>query len=401
MENGNTRARAEVEQWDDPLVTAIRPAIREAIEHALEAELGAVLGAQRYERIAARLGYRNGTQVRQLGTPMGAVTVAVPRARLEAAGNTREWRSELLPRYGRRLQRLDQTILQVYLSGTNQRKIAAALRPLLTGVALSKSAVSRLAGQLQLAREAWLQRGLHDERCAYLYLDGFVVPIRRDGRVVRAPLLLAVGVRTTGERVLLAMRIATAESTQGWRSLLADLSQRGLRPPHLCIIDGNPGLQAAVTTLWPTTAIQRCVVHKLRNLLAHAPHHSHAAVKADFHRLVYATARPDAERAYTQMHRRWLTRCAAVAESLAEGGPELLTFYRFPVAQWKSLRSTNVIERLHEELRRRIKSQATWSTERGLLNLLHGLFAAGIIRLRRIDGFTAIEASLAPASEAA
>jgi putative transposase len=201
--------------------------------------------------------------------------------------------------------------------------------------------------------------------------------------------------------VLLAMRITTAESNQGWRSLLEDLSQRGLVAPQLCIIDGNPGLRAAITALWPTTAIQRCVVHKLRNLLAHAPHHSHAAVKADFHQLVYATARPDAERAYTRMHRRWLTRCAAVAASLAEGGPELLTFYRFPVAQWKSLRSTNVIERLHEELRRRIKSQATWSTEHGVLNLLHGLFAAGIIRLRRIDGFTTIDASLAPVIEAA
>lgn len=379
------------ESWDDPLIAAIRPAIREAIEAAVEAELKGVLGADRYERVRGRLGYRNGGGVRTLGTPMGAIEVTVPRARIGAGGTTEEWHRTRLPRYQRRLRRLDDTILGIYLSGTNQRKIAAALRPLLTGVALSKSAISRLAGQLQLARETWMQRRLDDERCVYLYLDGFVVPVRRDGRVTKAPLLIAVGVRETGERMLLAMRIATGESTAGWCSLLEDLTQRGLCAPQLCVIDGGGGWRAAVTQVWPAVAVQRCAVHKLRNLQAHAPHHSDAAVKADFHTIVYATSRADAERAYTRMHRRWSTRCAAVAESLAEAGHDLLTFYAFPSDQWKALRSTNLIERIHGELRRRIKTQATWSTEHGMLNLLHGLFAAGIIRLRRIDGFATLQ----------
>src|SRR5215510_2843287 len=150
--------------WDDPLMAAIRPAIREAIKHAVEAELTAVLGAARYERLRPRLGYRHGTQERAVGTPMGAVPVTVPRARVSDGASTQEWHSTLLPRYHRRLRRLDETILGVYLSGTNQRKIAAALRPLLTGVALSKSAVSRLAGHLQLAREEWMQRRLENDR---------------------------------------------------------------------------------------------------------------------------------------------------------------------------------------------------------------------------------------------
>jgi putative transposase len=381
------------ESWDDPLMQAIRPAIREAIEQAVEAELTAALGAARYARLRPRLGYRNGTQDRVVGTPMGAIPVTVPRARVAIGARTEEWHSAALPRYHRRLRRLDDTILGVYLSGTNQRKIAAALRPLLTGVALSKSAVSRLAGQLQLARETWMQRRLEEERCVYLYLDGFVVPVRRDGRVTKAPLLIVVGVRETGERVLLAMRIATGESAAGWRSVLEDLAARGLRPPQLCIVDGSGGLRAALTALWPTVAIQRCTVHKLRNLRAHAPHHSYAAVKADFHAMVYATTRAEAERAYRRVHRRWMQRCPAVADSLAEAGHDLLTFYAFPTDQWKALRSTNLIERIHGELRRRIKTQATWSTEHGMLNLLHGLFAAGIIRLRRIDGFASLRAA--------
>jgi transposase-like protein len=372
---------------------AIRPAIREAIEQAVEAELTAALGAARYARLRPRLGYRNGTQDRVVGTPMGAIPVTVPRARVAIGARTEEWHSAALPRYHRRLRRLDDTILGVYLSGTNQRKIAAALRPLLTGVALSKSAVSRLAGQLQLARETWMQRRLEEERCVYLYLDGFVVPVRRDGRVTKAPLLIVVGVRETGERVLLAMRIATGESAAGWRSVLEDLAARGLRPPQLCIVDGSGGLRAALTALWPAVAIQRCTVHKLRNLRAHAPHHSYAAVKADFHAMVYATTRAEAERAYRRVHRRWMQRCPAVADSLAEAGHDLLTFYAFPTDQWKALRSTNLIERIHGELRRRIKTQATWSTEHGMLNLLHGLFAAGIIRLRRIDGFASLRAA--------
>jgi transposase-like protein len=324
---------------------AIRPAIREAIEAAVETELTAVLGATRYERLRSRLGYRNGTQTRELGTPMGGVPVTVPRARVAVGPTTEEWHSTLLPRYQRRLRRLDDTILGVYLSGTNQRKIAAALRPLLTGVALSKSAISRLAGQLQVARETWMTRSLADERCVYLYLDGFVVPVRRDGRVTKAPLLIVVGVRDSGERILLAMRLATGESTIAWRSVLDDLVQRGLAAPQLCVMDGSGGLRAAVTERWPDVAVQRCTVHKLRNLQAHAPHHSHAAVKADFHTIVYASSRQDAERAYARMHRRWTTRCAAVADSLAEAGADLLTFYSFPSDQWKALRTTDAIDK--------------------------------------------------------
>ncbi|MFN8063411.1 MAG: transposase [Vicinamibacterales bacterium] len=140
------------ENWDDPLMAIIRPAVRAAIEAAVEAELKAVLGAARYERIAGRVGYRHGSQTRTLGTPMGAIAVTVPRARVDSGGTTDEWHSGVIPRYQRRLRGLDETILGVYLTGTNQRKIAAALRPLLAGVALSKSAVSRLAGQLQVAR---------------------------------------------------------------------------------------------------------------------------------------------------------------------------------------------------------------------------------------------------------
>ena len=157
-----------------------------------------------------------------------------------------------------------------------------------------------------------------------VFLDGFVVPVRRDGRVVRNPVLIAVGVRGSSEKVLLTLRLAGGESTAAWRSAVENLAQRGVTGPALGVVDGSPGLRAAVGAVWPDTLVGRCAVHKLHNLLAHAPRQPHEAIREDFH---------------------WITQAASLGSAKSEeGGPELLTFYRFPKEQWKSLRTTNVIE---------------------------------------------------------
>lgn len=389
MTHATTTPTESHDEWNDPLMDILRPAIRDAIETAIEDELRHHLGAQRYARVAERLGYRNGHRDRVLGTGVGAITVTMPRARVGEG----EWHSQQLPRYGRRLHGVDQALLGIYLSGTNQRKIATAVRPLLRGVGLSKSTISRLVGHLRCTREAWEQRSLADERIAYLFLDGFVVPVRRDGHVVRHPLLVAVGVRETGEKMLLSLRLAAGETTLAWRTLLEQLSARGLAAPQLCVLDGSAGLRAALEHVWPGVAVQRCTVHKLQNLLAHAPESAHADVRKDFHRIVYASTLAEAERHYHQFLRRWRMRCAAVARSVEEGGPELLTFLRYPALQWKSLRSTNVIERIHGELRRRTKTQGAWADEEAVISVLFGLFIAGLIRLRKIDGWQTIRPS--------
>lgn len=383
-----TKAKPQDEIWDDPLVGEIRPVVREAIERILDEELKRVLGAGWYVRAEQRSGYRNGSMTRSLGTPMGSMEIEVPRGRVMGPDGTEtEWRSEKLPRHARRMRGIDRAVLSIYLSGTNQRRVEAALRPLLKGLPLSKSAVSRLAGRLREQREAWMSRDLAEEKIQYVFLDGFVVPVRRDGRVVRNPVLIAVGVRESGEKVLLSLRLAGGESTAAWRSVVEDLARRGVRAPALSVIDGSPGLRAAVGAVWPDTPVGRCAVHKLQNLLAHAPRHAHEAIREDFHRITQAASLGSAQSAYQRFLERWRRRCPAVATSLEEGGPELLTFYRFPKEQWKSLRTTNVIERLNGELRRRIKTQGAWSDEEAVLNLLFGLFASGMIRMRRIDGW--------------
>jgi transposase-like protein len=162
----------------------------------------------------------------------------------------------------------------------------------------------------------------------------------------------------------------------------------------LAIIDGNVGLRRAVGLLWPRAAVQRCCVHKLRNLERKAPKHALAEIRDDFHRIVYATTADAARTAYTAFERVWGKRCPGAVTSLRDGGDELLTFFAFPKTQWKALRSTNVIERLHEEFRRRVKTQGSLPSEDAAIVLLFSLVASGQIKLRKIDGWRKIAAML-------
>ena len=162
----------------------------------------------------------------------------------------------------------------------------------------------------------------------------------------------------------------------------------------LAIIDGNAGLRRAVGLVWPRAAVQRCCVHKLRNLERKAPKHALAEIRGHFHRIVYAVNADAARAAYVTFERTWAKRCPGVVTSLRDGGDELLTFFRFPKGQWKTLRTTNVIERLHEEFRRRVKTQGSLPSEEAAVVLLFSLVASGQIKLRRIDGWRKIAAVL-------
>ncbi len=199
-----------------------------------------------------------------------------------------------------------------------------------------------------------------------------------------------IGVLPDGHKHLLALDLCGGESFSAWKGCLDDLVARGLRAPMLCIVDGHAGLRRAVGLVWPRAAVQRCCVHKLRNLERKAPKHALAEIRDDFHRIVYAANADAACTAYTAFERTWAKRCSGVVTSLREGGDELLTFFRFPKAQWKTLRTTNTIERLHEEFRRRVKTQGALPSDDAALVLLFSLVASGQIKLRRIDGWRKI-----------
>jgi putative transposase len=266
----------------------IHETVRHAIELAVEEELTAALGAPRYSRDVARGGYRNGRRARTLTGPTGPLALTLPRGIMFAASGTREWTSALVPRYQRRMREVNEAVVATYLAGGNTRRLRGALAPLLKAAPLSKSAVSRIVGTLKAELETWRTRSLADLDIFGLYLDAIALRVRSAGRVVSLPVLAAVAIRTDGQKQLIALECCGGESFEAWKGLVDDLSARGLVAPLVCVIDGHPGLRKAVGLIWPEARVQRCAVHKLRNLERKAPKHALAEVRADFHRIVYA-----------------------------------------------------------------------------------------------------------------
>ena len=389
MKKPNTVEReGQASPWRESLEAAIRERVRQVIEAILHEEVEEALGAGRSQRVPGRGGYRHGRKSRCLTLRAGTVQLEVPRARLvDPEGEEGEWRSQLLPRYRRSSPEVEQAVVGMYLAGGNTRRIRGALQPLLSGAPLSKSAVSRLVSRLEESYERWRQRDLAEEGIVYLYLDAIYPKVRSAGKVVSLPVLVALGVKETGEKVLLALATGGAESGAAWQMMLEDLAARHLGRPRLIVTDGNPGLKSALERVWPGVAQQRCTVHKLRNLLAKAPKHAQEAMHEDYNRLVYAPSLEAAGKARDSFLSKWRKLCPAVAASLEEAGEELLTFYRFPASQHKSLRTTNAIERLQEEFRRRVKTQSSLPSEKAALLVFFGLFASGQVKMRRIQGW--------------
>ena len=384
----------EISFGPDPLSAALRGEMRTLVERLIREELVAALGAGPYERTAERRGYQHSPRERTITTGLGPVTLTVPRGRLfadPADGRSEEWQSELLPRYARRTREVDAALAGLYLSGTNTRRVKQALKPLLKGAPLSKSVVSRVVTGLKDQYETWRTRDLSAERWKVLYLDAAYLRVRLAKKIEKVPVAAAVGVREDGTKVLLGLWTYASEGRAAWSAVLEDLTARGLTVPAVAVIDGSKGLRAALAENWPKAAVQRCTVHKLRNLEAHAPKRLHDELRQGYREIVYAEDERAARRAWLRFTTRWKKLCPAVVESLEEAGAELLTFYRFPESQWKGLRTTNIIERVIEEFRRRVKTQAVLPSEDSALLLLYGLVASGQLKFRKLDGYQELD----------
>jgi len=383
-----TTGQAEVIRLRQDISCLLRRRVLEAVESVLEEELAQALGTGRYERSEERRGYRNGHNPRRITTELGPQTLEVPRGRIvEDDGRTREFQSQVVPRYARRTRKVDEAILGAYLAGANTRRIRKALEPLLGSEHLSKSAVSRVAARLKAQFAEWSERDLSEEPYAILFLDGFHLKVRMARRVVSVPVLAALGVAPDGTKRLVALELAVSEAEASWSRLVSNLERRGLASPVLIVSDGHRGLTKAIEA-WPKAQVQRCAVHKWQNLVKHCPAHAHRELKRDYDRIVYAKSGLAAREAHQAFVVKWSKLCPAVAKSLEEAGEQLLTFYAFPKAMWKALRTTNSIENLNREFRRRTKTQASFPTEEAAVTLLYGLVAFGQIELRRICGYT-------------
>jgi len=400
MKEGTT-SEAEIIRLRQDVSSLFRRRILEAVELVLEEELSEALGTKRYERSEERLGYRNGHETRRVTTEVGPQTLAVPRGRIvEADGSTREFRSQVLPRYARRTRRVDEAILGAYLAGANTRRIRKALEPLLGSEHLSKSAVSRVTARLKEQFATWSERDLSNERWAIVFLDGFHLKVRMARRVVSVPVLAVLGVAADGAKQLVALSLAVSEAQTHWGKVIADLARRGMPSPALIVSDGHRGLTKAIEA-WPQAQVQRCAVHKWENLKEHCPVHAHAELKRDYRAIVDAKSGLAAREAYRAIVVKWKKLCAPVARSLEEAGENLLTFYAFPKPMWRALRTTNSIENLNREFRRRTKTQASFPSEDSAVTLLYGLVAFGQIVMRRLNGYRHVLESLTPKTQSA
>jgi len=286
-------------------------------------------------------------------------------------------------------------IAAAYLAGTNTRRVKRALAALFKG-AVSKDIVSRVWRKVKADWEAWTHRDLAGEDIVRLILDGTVVRTRFDRKATSISLLVVLGIRRDGQKILLAVKNMGGESEAAWRGVLDDLISRGLKTPEFLIIDGAAGLEKALAALWPEVPTQRCTVHKHRNLLAHAPEALHEEISADYNDMIYAKTPKEIEARRKSFIRKWRLKCRAVADSLAEAGDRLFSFTRLPESQWKSARTTNAVERLHEEFKRRIKTQTVLPSAETAAMLFWSLLASGQIAMRKVDGWQTLAQKLTP-----
>lgn len=384
------------DNWFDPIEAFVRERVRGFIEAMIEGELDETLQRPRYrrhpqssegDRDSLVAGHRHGHRLRSLTGSFGRTEITVPRARLVGRdGKTTEWRSQALRAYQRRTLAADALIASAYLAGTNTRRVRRALKALFSE-GVGKDVVSRVWRKVKSDWEAWNARPLAEEPIVRLILDGTVVRVRLDRKATTISLLVVIGVRADGQKVLLAIKSMGGESTEAWRAVLDDLIRRGLRRPQFLIVDGAAGLEMALAAVWDGVPVQRCTVHKLRNLLAHAPERLRDEVSTDYTDMIYAATPEEIEQRRKSFIRKWRLRHRPVADSLEEAGDRLFTFTRLPPSQWRSARTTNAIERLHEEFKRRIKTQTVLPSAETAAMLFWALLASGQISMRKVDGW--------------
>jgi len=340
---------------------------RQFLESLMLYERGCFLNAQPYERTAARVDQANGFYGRQLTTRLGVVALRVPRTR------SGHFQPQVLPRYQRREPLINEALKRVFLLGVSTRQAGHALATLV-GEAVSAATVSAVAQALDASVLAFHRRRLADHY-RYLFLDGVSVRLRLVGKVQRRMVLCAYGVTTDGQRELIDFQVVKAEGEDTWYGFLWNLWSRGLRGEFLELIttDGQPGLIRALGRIWAAVPHQRCWAHKLRNLENKLKASQQACLEEA--KLIYqAPHRTEAINRFRTWRARWKHQAPRAVACLEEDLEELLAFLDCPPPHWKRLRTTNVIERLFVEVRRRIRTMCAFTTRSSCERILFSVF---------------------------
>jgi len=325
------------------------------------------LQAHPYERHVERVDQANGFYLRSLTTRLGRLELAVPRSRSGA------FRPQVLPRYRRREAVVDEALKQIFLCGVSTRQAGPALAGLLDE-AVSAATVSAVAKVLDESVGTWHRRQLCDHY-QYLIVDGVSVRLRLVGKVQRRVALCAYGISRAGKRELIDFLLVKNESEESWKSLLLELWNRGLRGERLALIvsDGHAGLVKALGAVWPRALHQRCWVHKLRNLQSRLKAAQRPCLEQA--KLIYQAAHEqEALERFRKWKRRWQASAPRAVQCLQGDLEELFSIFRLPLSQRRRLRTTNVIERLFVEVRRRIRTMCAFTTRDSCERILFSVF---------------------------
>jgi putative transposase len=369
MTKDHRRVEAQIAQevlLDDP--SFLREIVERVVQQILEAEMSEHIGAAPYERTDERTGQRNGYKPRTLRSRVGTLNLLVPQDR-EGTFSTR-----LFSRYQRNEKALVLALMQMYVEGVSTRKVKDITEEL-CGTSFSKSLVSSLATRLDAELEAWRNRPLEAEGYPYLFVDARYEKVRVDHRIVSQGVLVVSGVRRTdGMREVLAVEVADTESEATYQELFRSLKRRGLEDVELVVSDDHEGLKAAVSRHFQGASHQRCQVHYMRNLLGMVGHAKRKELGADLRAIFAAPAREQALHIASSAAEKWREEGhEKVAAHIEEHVEECLTCLAFPESHRRRIRTTNGLERLNQEIKRRTRVVRIFPNRESCLRLVTAL----------------------------
>ncbi len=344
----------------------IPQAVGEYLSEIMRVELTQFLGRLPYERGVEEPNHRNGSYPRCFALKgIGEVPVQIPRDRKG------EYQTQVIPKSKQYEDELRQDIATMFLSGVSTRTLSMISRRLI-GHKISASEVSRCSQELVQAIENWRNRALSSMRIKYLCCDGVYFNMRIAKTIEKVSVLVVIGVTENGQRHVIGLQSGDKESASNWRESFKDLKQRGLdsRTVTLGVIDGLPGLEKVFREEFPKSKVQRCQVHVARNVLAKVPRKLKREVADDIRSIFYASSKEKAMAFATQFTEHWQQDIPSAVKCLQNSLDSCLTFFDFPEEEWISLRTTNIIERLNKEFRRRTKPMEIVAGENACYTLL-------------------------------
>jgi putative transposase len=344
---------------------SLKALLREVLQEVLEAEMSETLGAEKGERNPGRQGYRSGYYSRSLITRVGKLELRVPQDRQG------HFSTQLFERYQRSEKALVSALAEMYVQGVSTRKVKAVTEEL-CGHSFSASAISSVNKSLDEALERFAKRAL-EETYPYLVLDARYEKVRESGVIRSQAVQIAIGINEEGRRQILAVELANRESETSWKDFLLDLKRRGLGGVEFVVSDDHPGLKRAIAEVIPEAVWQRCYVHFLRNALDHLPR---KAVDDCLQELRWIYDRRDlseAQKDLSQWLERWGKKYPKLCEWAEENIGETLAFYRLPLQHHKHMKSTNMLERFNEEIRRRTRVVRIFPNGESCLRLIRAL----------------------------